>query len=149
VRNYELDRNGHVNNAVYINWAEQVTHEHAEAAGFGREWAIGKGGAWVIRGHQISYLRPVFDGDEIEITVRVEMVQGVRGVRRTTMRRPPDGEPVAEVLTEWVWVRLSDGRPARVPPELVALVAGANPAPALARPRRISTSRSTRAAPSP
>ena len=32
---------------------------------------------------------------------------------------------LAEVRTEWVWVRVSDGRPTRVPPELVALAAGA------------------------
>ena len=39
--------------------------------------------------------------------------------RRTTIKRARDGEPVAEVLTEWVWVRTSDGRPVRAPEELV------------------------------
>jgi acyl-ACP thioesterase len=31
VRNYELDSNGHVNNAVYLNWAEEIASRHAEA----------------------------------------------------------------------------------------------------------------------
>jgi acyl-CoA thioesterase FadM len=49
--------------------------------------------------------------------VRVEYVRGTRGIRRTSIAR--DGEPLAEVLTEWVWVRSENGRPARVPEELV------------------------------
>ena len=39
VRQYELDQNGHVNNAVYLNWAEQVAIDHVEAMGYGRDWA--------------------------------------------------------------------------------------------------------------
>src|SRR5688500_14426921 len=44
VRTYELDVNGHVNNSVYLNYAEQIATEHAEAVGFGREWNTGQGG---------------------------------------------------------------------------------------------------------
>jgi len=35
---------------------------------------------------------------------------------------------MAEIFTEWVWVRASDGRPAPVPKELVALAAVATEA---------------------
>jgi acyl-CoA thioester hydrolase len=119
VRSYEIDQNGHVNNAVYLNYAEALTVEHAEASGYGRAWAEAQGGAWVVRRHEVEYLRPARMGDELALTVRVELVRGVRGVRRTTIARAEDGAPVAEVLSEWVWVRLADGRPGRVPPELV------------------------------
>ena len=119
VRHYELDRNGHVNNAVYLNYAEQLTTEHAELAGFGAEWSAARGGWWVVHRTVATYHRPAVYGDLLELTVRVEFVRGTRGVRRTDIRRAEDGEPVAEVLTEWVWVRASDGRPARVPEELV------------------------------
>ena len=54
VRQYELDALGHVNNAVYLNWAEQVAIEHVEALGFGRDWSIAEGGAWVVREHQVT-----------------------------------------------------------------------------------------------
>jgi acyl-CoA thioester hydrolase len=119
VRSYEIDQYGHVNNAVYLNYAEALTVEHAEASGYGRAWAEGKGGAWVVRRHEVEYLRQARMGDELLLTVRVELVRGVRGVRRTTIARAGDGAPVAEVLSEWVWIRLADGRPGRVPPELV------------------------------
>ena len=128
VRSYEIDQNGHVNNAVYLNYAEALTVEHAEAAGYGRAWSEAHGGAWLIRRHHIDYMRPARLGDELDLTVRVEMIRGVRAQRRTTMARASDGAPVAEVVSEWVWVRLSDGRPARAPDEWVEMAAGATAA---------------------
>jgi acyl-CoA thioester hydrolase len=119
VRTYEVDENGHVNNAVYLQWAEQLTAEHAEAVGFGREWSIERGGAWLVRRHEITYHQPARRGDEIELTVRVVGIGGVRGNRQTEIRRAGDATLLAEVASEWVWVRLADGRPARVPAELL------------------------------
>ena len=119
VRTYELDVNGHVNNAVYLNWAEQIATEHIEAAGFGQAWTIAEGGAWIVRRHEITYRRPAPYGDELELTTRALSIKGARGERQTTISRASDGAVIAEVLTEWVWVRLPDGRPARVPEEIV------------------------------
>ena len=55
--------------------------------------------------------------------MRVELVKGARGQRRTTIVLVPDGRLVAEIFTEWVWVRAGDGQPAPVPRELVELAA--------------------------
>ncbi len=134
VRGYELDSRGHVNNAVYLSWAEEIATAHAEAAGYGREWSASRGGGWVIRRTEITYHHPAVYGDEVELTVKVELVRGARGVRRTTIRHAGDGELLAEVLTEWVWVHLSDGRATQVPRELVELAASVTAA-TLARRR--------------
>ena len=122
VRAYEIDSNGHVNNAVYLNWAEEIAGLHAAAAGYGRQWVRDHGGAWVVHHADITWRRPALLGDEVEISVRVESVRGARGIRRTWIRRVDDGELLAELLVEWAWVRASDGRPTRVPRELVELV---------------------------
>jgi acyl-CoA thioester hydrolase len=121
VRSYELDENGHVNNAVYVQWAEDLTADHAETAGFGREWTVERGGAWLVRRHEVTYHLPAVRGDEIRATVRVLALAGVRGVRHTSIHRAADGMLLADVRSEWVWVRISDGRPARVPAELMEL----------------------------
>ncbi len=136
VRGYELDSRGHVNNAVYLNWAEELATAHAEAAGYGQDWSARRGGGWVIRRTEITYHRPAVYGDEVELTVRVELVKGARGVRRTTINRIADGNLLAEVLTEWVWVRLSDGRPMPAPRELVELAAAVTEATIARRRRR-------------
>jgi acyl-CoA thioester hydrolase len=119
VRTYEVDENGHVNNAVYVQWAEHLSARHAEASGFGREWSLERGGAWLVRRHEITYHRPAQRGDEVELTVTVLDVRGVRGRRRTAITRVTDGVLLAEVASEWVWVRVADGRPAAVPSEIV------------------------------
>ena len=119
VRTYELDANGHVNNAVYLNWAEQIATEHVEAAGFGREWATAHGGAWVVRRHEITYRIPAVYGDELELTTRPTAIKGARGLRHTTVTRVSDGAIIAEIDTEWVWVLVPSYRPGRVPEELV------------------------------
>jgi acyl-CoA thioester hydrolase len=118
VRHYELDSNGHVNNAVYLSYAEHLTIEHAEHSGFGAEWTRAQGGAWLVHRSFLAHHRPAVYGDDLRLTVRVLLVKGTRGVRRTEICRE-QGEPVATVLTEWVWVRLGDGRPGMVPQRLV------------------------------
>lgn len=120
VRQYELDVLGHVNNAVYLNWVEQVAIEHVEALGFGRDWSREHGGAWVVREHHVTYHRPVEWGDVVIVTTLPQEIGGARGMRRTEIRRESDGVLTTDVLTEWIWVRTSDGRPSRVPAELIA-----------------------------
>ena len=123
MRSYELDSNGHVNNAVYLGYAEELATLHAERLGFGRAWAQANGGLWVVRRHEITYLLPAGYGDELELETQVEEMRGARAVRRTTMRLLPGGRPAVEMRTEWVWVRASDGRPQRLPDALLAAFA--------------------------
>ena len=91
VRGYELDSNGHVNNAVYLNWAEEIAGLHAEAAGYGRQWTIEHGGEWVVHHADITWQRPALPDDEVEVSVRVASIRGARGIRRTGMRRGAAG----------------------------------------------------------
>ncbi|HEX2883481.1 MAG TPA: thioesterase family protein [Candidatus Limnocylindria bacterium] len=121
VRQYELDLLGHVNNAVYLNWVEQVAIDHVEAMGFGRDWSLSRGGAWVVREHHVTYRQPVVYGDVVLVTTIPTELAGVRGVRRTEIRREADDTLTTEVVSHWVWVRTTDGRPARVPAELLAV----------------------------
>ena len=121
VRSYELDSNGHVNNSVYLSWAEEIATMHAEAAGYGRDWTLAQGGLWVIHRSEITHRRPAVYGDVVDIEVRVELLKGARAVRRTWIRREADGELLCEVVTDWAWVRAADGRPARVTRSLIEL----------------------------
>jgi acyl-CoA thioester hydrolase len=118
VRSYELDSNGHVNNSVYLAYAEEVATLHAEALGFGRAWAQEQGGAWVVSKHEITYRRAATYADELELTTTVVSMRGARAVRHTSIRLA-EGPLLAEVVTEWVWVRASDGRPVRLPSALL------------------------------
>src|SRR5256886_16870521 len=86
VRGYELDSRGHVNNAVYLSWAEEIATAHAEAAGYGREWSEQRGGGWEIRGTEITYHQPAGDGAESQGTAKGGRVRGPVVERHTTNR---------------------------------------------------------------
>jgi len=135
VRNVELDSNGHVNNSVYLAWAEEIATRHAEAAGYGRAWSQARGGGWVIHKTEVTYHRPAVYNDVVEVAVDVDLIRGARGIRSTRIIRVVDGELLAELWTEWAWVRLSDGRPMRVPRELAELATRGSSEAAAARPR--------------
>jgi acyl-CoA thioester hydrolase len=120
VRSYELDSNGHVNNSVFLAYAEEVAVMHAEVLGFGRAWSVARGGIWVVHRHEIVYHRPALFGQELELTTQVQSMRGARAVRRTTIASPGETALLAEISTEWVWARASDGRPSRIPAEVMA-----------------------------
>ena len=120
VRSYELDSNAHVNNAVYLAYAEDLASQHAEAIGFGRDWMLAHGGIWVARRHEITYLRPAGYGDELQLTTEVESMRGARAVRHTVIRLLRHDTQVVDMRTEWVWLHATTGRPERIPAEIVA-----------------------------
>ena len=117
VRLYELDSNGHVNNAVYLNYVEQVALEHVEAMGFGRDWYRANRGGWFVREHHATYYQPATFGDYLLLTTIPLRMGAATGERHTTIHRESDQALLTEVRTLWAWVR-DDGRPGRVPEEL-------------------------------
>jgi len=120
VRTFELDSYGHVNNAVYLNYAELVAVEHAEILGLGRTWSDANGGVWAVREHHITYHRPAVYRDRLRLTTTLESMDRARCTRRTLIERESDGALLAEVVTDWVWLRAADLRPGRIPAELMA-----------------------------
>ena len=69
VRSYELDSQGHVNYAVYLNYLEYARVTALEEAGLRFDDYIKKGINIVIVEVKIKYLAPATLGDELEITL--------------------------------------------------------------------------------
>jgi YbgC/YbaW family acyl-CoA thioester hydrolase len=69
VRSYELDIQGHVNYAVYLNYLEYARVAALEQVGLRFEDYIKKGIYIVIVEVNIKYLAPATLGDELEITL--------------------------------------------------------------------------------
>ena len=140
VRFHECDPLGHVNNAVYLNYLEQVAIDHAAAVGWPAERLRREVGAvFVARRHEIDYLRPAFEGDTLRVRTWPEEMSGARGVRVYDITRA-DGEPGEQVdrllspeelvptppgqilvraRTEWAFMNVATGRPQRIPASVV------------------------------
>jgi len=75
----ELDISQHVNHVVYLNWVEQAYFDALRTAGHPVTRTRQEGWFAFQGGHEIEYLEPAFDNDEIEIVSWVCEMGKVRG----------------------------------------------------------------------
>jgi acyl-CoA thioester hydrolase len=114
-----IDAYGHVNNLVYIEWVLEAASRHSRAAGWDEERYQRENGAWIIRRHEIDYLRQAREGDVLAIETWIESYTRITAVRATELRTLA-GEVVCKCKTTWVFVARSTLRPARIPESLRA-----------------------------
>jgi len=113
----DVDRNGHVNNVVYIQWMQDAAVAHARASGC-TEASIAVGATWVVRTHHIEYLLPAFAGDKITVLTWPSNFQRVRSLRKYKFVREKDQAVIARAETDWVFVNAKTGRPQSIPEEV-------------------------------
>ena len=80
VRDYELDRFGVVNNAVYQNYLEHTRHAFLESRGVSLTDLHEKGFSPVVSRAEIEYRAPLKSGDAFDVTLTVEALTRIRFV---------------------------------------------------------------------
>lgn len=110
----EIDELAHVNNTVYLRYAEDIARAHSDALGLSLTEYKFLGVVPVVRRHTILYHQSAVLGDSIRVSTRVEAFRGARAGRTTRLERE-NGVLLAEIETEWVWIKVDSGRPTRVP----------------------------------
>ncbi len=96
VRAYEIDSNGHVNAAVYLQYAEHCRWEFLLAAGIDHEALAGRGVGPVFLETVLRYRSELRYPDTVDVTCEMSWGSGKTFAVVQRLRRP-DGEPVAEV----------------------------------------------------
>ncbi|MBY0586097.1 acyl-CoA thioesterase [bacterium] len=121
VESADIDRLGHVNNLVYLRWALDAAVAHSDANGWDFEQYRAIGAGWVVRAHQITYLRPALLGDGVEIRTGISDLGRVTCTRHYAIERidPAGRSRLAEGTTHWVFIDFAKGTPKRIPPEVV------------------------------
>ena len=120
-----MDELGHVSNIAYVRWIQEVAKAHSRALGWDHEAYVRLGAVFVVRRHEIDYLAPVYAGDEIRLTTWIKSWSAATCVRATELARVTDERAVARAVTLWALVSTGNGRPRRVPPEILASFAKA------------------------
>ena len=116
-----IDELGHVNNAVWVQWIQQVAVAHWDAIA---DPAHKDAFYWVVVRHEIDYLRAAREGDRI--TARTWVGEAPKGARfdRHMEFIGPDEKPCVRARTDWAIIDKTLGRPIRVPSEVVAPFVG-------------------------
>lgn len=112
-----IDELGHVNNAVWVQWIQQVAVAHWEAVA---PQAHKDAYFWVVVRHEVDYLRAAHEGDRI--TARTWVADAPHGARfdRFIEFTGPDGKACVRSRTQWAIIDRASGRPIRVPADVVA-----------------------------
>lgn len=112
-----IDELGHVNNAIWVQWIQEVATAHWRSVAEPRHQDAY---IWVVVRHEIDYLRAAFEGDAL--TGRTWVGEAPKGARfdRHMEFVGEDGEVRVRAVTQWAIIDKASGRPIRVPPEVVA-----------------------------
>lgn len=112
-----IDELGHVNNAVWVQWIQQVAVAHWDSVA---DAAHRDAYYWVVVRHEIDYLRPAVAGDRL--TARTWVGDAPKGARfdRFVEFTGQDGKVCVRSRTDWAIIDKALGRPIRVPPEVIA-----------------------------
>ncbi|MEU6176987.1 acyl-CoA thioesterase [Streptomyces coeruleorubidus] len=96
VRGYETDVQGHLNQSVYLNYAEHARWSLLRAAGISQSALIGSGVGPVSLETTIRYKRELLAGDEVEVTCAFAWGEGKTFRIEQTVRKT-DGTVAAEI----------------------------------------------------
>ena len=113
----DIDMLGHASNIAYLRWVQDVAVAHSAAVGLDMEGYSQLGAVFVVRRHEIDYLRPVVRGERLELRTWIDSAAAAKCKRATDIVRiGTDPEVVvARAMTTWGFVELTTGRPTRIP----------------------------------
>lgn len=110
-----IDENGHVNNAVWVQWMEALSTAHWEADAPAEHVAAY---AWVVTRHEIDYRGNIGLGESVTGTTEIrEGPSGARFDRHFTFTNSA-GKAIVSARTTWAMIDRKTLRLMRVPAEV-------------------------------
>jgi acyl-CoA thioester hydrolase len=110
----DIDELGHVNNAVWVRWVQEIAVAHWQAVAPAEHQAAH---VWVVIRHEIDYRGNLAEGERVETWVG-GLPRGARFDRHVRFTR--DGRVLVEAVTTWAPLDRASGRLLRITPEMAA-----------------------------
>jgi len=112
-----IDALGHVNNAVWVRWMEEIATAHWLAAASPQHQAAY---GWVVTRHEIDYRGNIGLGESVTAETFINTgPSGARFDRRVDFRNAA-GKVIVSARTSWAMIDIASGRLMRVPAEVAA-----------------------------
>ncbi|MHC1547897.1 acyl-CoA thioesterase [Phyllobacterium sp. K27] len=113
----DIDELGHVNNAIWMVWIQDISVAHWFAAGRPGD---ASGFVAVVLRHEIDYRANIAAEDEVAAVTWVDgRPRGARYTRRVDFA-DANGRIIVAARSQWALVDRQSGRPVRVSPDVVA-----------------------------
>lgn len=118
----DIDELGHASNIAYVRWIQDVAVAHSAAVGLDVAAYQRLGAVFVVRRHEVDYLRPVLRGERLELRTWIHTVNAAKCQRATQIVRLATSELpekiVANAMTTWGYIDIASGRPTRIPQDV-------------------------------
>jgi acyl-CoA thioester hydrolase len=112
----DIDELGHVNNIVYLRYAQEIAIAHWRARATPEMLSAY---VWVVLRHEADYRAALTLGDEAEVRTRVEdKAQGPAWVRYVDIFKAGADKPAVQIKSNWCLLDAGTRRVRRVPPEI-------------------------------
>lgn len=113
----DIDELGHVNNAVWVQWIQEIAVAHWEAVAPPEHQAAC---VWVVTRHEIDYRGNIREGETV--TAETWVPNPPKGARfdRHVRFTDADGRITVEAVTTWALLDRASGRLLRIRPEIAA-----------------------------
>jgi len=113
----DIDALGHVNNAVWVRWIQEMATSHWQAVAAPAHIAAYH---WVVTRHEIDYRGNIVAGDSVTARTWIETEpKGAQFDRRVDFV-DAKGKVIVRANTTWAMIDKASGRLARVRPEVSA-----------------------------
>lgn len=113
----DIDALGHVNNAVWVRWIQEMATSHWQAVAAPAHIAAYY---WVVTRHEIDYRGNIVAGDSVTAHTWIEREpKGAQFDRRVDFV-DAKGKVIVRANTTWAMIDKASGRLARVRPEVSA-----------------------------
>ncbi|WP_375395270.1 acyl-CoA thioesterase [uncultured Sphingomonas sp.] len=113
----DIDANGHVNNAVWVRWIQEIAVAHWEAVAPADHQAAH---SWVITRHVVDYRANIAAGETAIGETWVDAAPAGARFGRNVRFLTADGRVTVEAVTTWALLDRASGRLMRVRPDIAA-----------------------------
>lgn len=115
-----IDGQGHASNVAFVDWMNRAAIAHSAALGLDLAAYQRLGAMFVVRRHEIDYVRPARAGDELLCATWIALMEKASAERRHEIVRAGDGEIIVRGRNVWAFVDAATGRPRRIAEEVLA-----------------------------
>lgn len=116
VKPEHIDDLNHVNNIQYVTWVQDIAIEHWEEA---TTKPVKDNYFWILLEHHISYKKPAFLNDVLEVKTYIKENKGVTSLRCVDFYNKETNTLLASSTTTWCLFNRTSEKPNRITAEIM------------------------------